>query len=125
MSGHEAEVSEPFLDGMRNRMYVSFHKYGPVADAYPHKIDAMETLAAVLDKYLKSGNTEYLMDVANYAMIEFMHPAHPNAFFKATDSDESVGRVEHGSNTPGQWANRDLLPVTAEDRKFIANGGTP
>jgi hypothetical protein len=31
--------------------------------------------------------------VANFAMIEFMHPRHPQAHYKATDSDGSPGRV--------------------------------
>jgi len=39
------------------------------------------------------GNVEYLVDAANFAMIEFMHPAHPSAYFKATDADGSPGRV--------------------------------
>lgn len=108
---HENEVDEDFLDGMRKRMYVSFHKYGPVRDAYPSKVNALRTLAAAVEKYQATGNTEYLMDVANYAMIEYMCPAHQDAFFKSTDSDESIGRFERGGDAPVQYSNRDLLPI--------------
>lgn len=34
-----------------------------------------------------------MIDVANFAMIEYMYPRHPNAHFEATDSDASPGLV--------------------------------
>ena len=48
----------------------------------------------VLKKYNSTGNTEYLVDAANYLMFEFMYPQHPKAHFKATDSKDSAGIVE-------------------------------
>lgn len=89
----ESEFSDPFVHGMKARMAVSFHKYGPLAEAYPTKVDAIESLKRRLDRYAETGNTEWLMDVANFAMIEFMRPRHPKAHFKATDSDASPGRI--------------------------------
>jgi len=82
-------------------MDVSFYKYGPVAAAYPHKVDAIGSLMQRLRLYangddakgIKPGNTEYLMDAANFAMIEFMYPRHPDAYFKGTDDDASPGRM--------------------------------
>ena len=88
-----SEFSEPFIVGMANRMAVSFHKYGAVAAAYPLRVDAVACLKQRLATYEETGNTEFLMDAANFAMIEFMHPAHPDAVFVATDSDASPGRV--------------------------------
>lgn len=90
-----SEYSEEFLQGMLNRMGVSFHKYGPLAQAYPDDVDAIKSLRQRLDKYRRTGNTEYLIDAANFAMIEFMRPAHPKAHFKPTDSRESPGRTLH------------------------------
>lgn len=95
----ESEVSKPFLQGMANRMSVSFHKYGLVTDAYPHKVDALATLEARLDRYRETGNTEWLIDAANMAMIEFMCPSVDGAEFRATDSDESIGRVTTDGET--------------------------
>jgi hypothetical protein len=78
---------------MYDRMAVSFCKYGKVADAYPAKVDAIESLKKRLDKYMETGNSEWLMDVANFAMIEFMYPRHTTAHYRPTDSAESPGRV--------------------------------
>ncbi|TIN00981.1 MAG: hypothetical protein E5Y34_11030 [Mesorhizobium sp.] len=100
----KTEFSEDFVQGMRNRMVVSFYKYGPVAKGFPDKVNAITSLTDRLRKYAETGNTEFLMDAANFALIEFMHPAHPNAFFEGTDSDESPGRrskrgvVDHRGN---------------------------
>ena len=45
-------------------------------EAYPHKVDAIASLRKRLHLYEETGNAEYLVDVANFAMIEFMHPSH-------------------------------------------------
>ena len=94
----ETEFSEEFTQGMRDRMVVSYYKYGPIIDAYPNKVNAIESLKLRLDKYAETGNTEYLMDVGNFAMIEFILPNHKKAFYKATDSDKSPGRVWNRGN---------------------------
>ncbi len=90
---------------MRNRMAVSFHKYGPVKAVFPHKVSALNSLQTRLREYERTGNTEFLIDAANFAMIEFMHPSHKEAHFKGTDSNESPGRVWHGSSRPTQRPN--------------------
>ena len=89
----KTQYSEQFLQGMVARMEMSFFKYGDVADAYPSRFDALESLNERLKKYKNTKNTEFLIDVANFAMIEFMFPSIENAFFQATDSDQSPGRV--------------------------------
>src|SRR5262245_26644712 len=88
----ETEFNQSFVQGMADRMAVSYAKYGAVADAYPKRVDAIASLRKRLDKYEQTGNTEWLMDVANFAMIEFQHPKHPNAHYEATDSKASPGR---------------------------------
>jgi len=88
----QSEFSEQFVQGMRARMAVSYFKYGPLANAYPGKVSAVESLKVRLEKYAETGNTEYLIDVANFAMIEFMRPAHPGAHYSPKDSDDSPGR---------------------------------
>ena len=40
----------------------------------------------------KDGNTEHLVDAANYLMFRFMYPM-PGEGFRATGSSESVGTV--------------------------------
>jgi hypothetical protein len=86
-------------------MAMSFFKYGRVAEAYPAKVDAIKSLHQRLDRYAETGTTEWLMDVANFAMIEFMHPRHANAHFHATDSAESPGRIGSSGKAIGATAN--------------------
>jgi hypothetical protein len=99
------EFDPDFAQGMADRMQTSWFKYGNVADAYPNRVDAIASLQRRLEKYIQTGNTEFLMDVANFAMIEFMRPRHPNAYFKPTDSKESPGRKWVGDVDSSQRAN--------------------
>ncbi len=88
----ETEFSPAFVQGMKERMLVSFYKYGPLADGFPHKVSAIASLNDRLRKYAETKNTEFLIDAANFAMIEFMHPSIEGAFFEGTDADQSPGR---------------------------------
>lgn len=101
----KTEFAHSFLQGMLDRMGMSYFKYGAVATAFPNKVNAVDTLKTKLNQYLTTGNKEYLMDVANYAMIEFMHPRHPQAHFRPTDSNESQGRIWIGEIIPVQDKN--------------------
>lgn len=103
-----SEFCQKFIQGMADRMGVSFHKYGKVADAYPEKVDAIASLKRRLEKYERDGNTEWLMDVSNFAMIEFMHPRHKDAHFEATDSKASPGRKWIGETQASARGNTEL-----------------
>jgi len=118
----ESEFSDPFIQGMFDRMAVSYFKYGKVAVGYPEKVDAVASLVARLVRYVGTervttavavavrslgaklevggdGNTEWLMDVANFAMIEYMRPRHTKAHFKGTDGDTQGRLTTRGINT--------------------------
>ena len=103
----QPEFCEEFVQGMADRMGVSFFKYGAVADAYPDRVDAIASLKKRLSKYEMDGNTEWLMDVGNFAMIEFMRPRHPKAHYRPTSSEESPGRAWHGDVDLSSRGNRD------------------
>ena len=98
-----SEFSDAFVQGMADRMSMSFFKYGAVAVAYPNKVDALASLKLRVNKYLETGNTELLMDVANFAMIEFMHPRLEHAHFSPRDG--GPGRVWFGEVDPSQRSN--------------------
>lgn len=100
-----SEFCVPFVQGMVDRMNMSYFKYGLVAEAYPNKVDAIASLKQRLDKYAETGNLEYLMDAGNFAMIEFMRPKHPQAYFETTDSDGSPGRMGVDGKSIGATAN--------------------
>lgn len=102
------EFSEDFIQHMKDRMLVSFYKYGPVAEGYPHKVDAMGSLSERLRMYAETGNTEYLVDAANFAMIEFMLPRHEGAFFKGTDDDGSPGRRDAKTGKLDKRSNAEI-----------------
>lgn len=129
----QSEYSPTFIQGMIDRMHVSFFKYGKVADAYPTPVNAIESLfgrllkysgkdgvqkavAAAIDKFERGamigapggdGNTEWMMDVANFAMIEYMRPRHPKAHFQGTDASASPGRAMDGLAFANPRANLD------------------
>ena len=88
-----SEYSEEFDKLRKNRMEVSFFKYGSARDNYGSgRVDAIKTLELCVEKFKKTGNTEYLVDAANYAMLRFMYPL-PGEYFKSTCSNESAGIV--------------------------------
>lgn len=76
---------------MANRMAFSQEKYGDLADGYPHRVDAMANVKERIALYEETGNIEWLLDAANFAIIEALYPAHPDAHFRSTDSTESPG----------------------------------
>ncbi len=79
---------------MANRMCMSEPKYGDIADTYPSRGNAIKGLLDRLELYRETGNTEWLIDVANMALIEHLHPSHQQAHFRATGSEESPGFPE-------------------------------
>lgn len=113
----KTEFSPEFVEGMKNRMVVSFYKYGPLKLAYPHKVNALESLQDRLKKYAETGNTEFLIDAGNFAMIEFMHPSHPNAFFAGTDDDASPGRR---STQTGKASKQDNQTIGTNPNSSLA-----
>ena len=87
------DYSSEFDNLRKNRVIQSRYKYGPSRVNFGEKlVDAIGSLELCLEKFKVTGNTEYLLDVANYAMFRYMYPQN-SEFFKATNSDESAGTV--------------------------------
>ena len=86
----KTEYSEKFDEIRQNMMIMSYYKYGPLKDNYGNYkcMNAIENLKIRLQKYIDTGNTEYLADVANFAMIEFMNPQIEGASYKPTDNPD-------------------------------------
>ena len=69
-------------------------KYGYIKEnCENHCVDLIATLQKRVKAYEDTGNTEFLADVANFAMIEYMYPQLPGAHYTPTDSDKSPGIV--------------------------------
>jgi histidinol dehydrogenase len=93
MNAIEREYSAQFDKERKNRVEVSFYKYGPARDNFGSgRVDAIATAERCIEAFKKDHNTEHLVDAANYLMFRYMYPM-PGEFFKATDSDGSVGTV--------------------------------
>lgn len=85
------EYSIEFDKKRQEAILVSYHKYGPGKKNFEEgRVDAIGSLKKNLKKFEETGNTEYLVDIANYAMFRFMYPM-PGESYKPTDSDQSAG----------------------------------
>lgn len=102
-----SQVNMKFIQGMADRMAMSYHKHGDMRKAPGTVFDHMANIQKRIELYKQTGNTEWLMDAANFCMIEFTNPYHPEAHYSPTDSDASPGIKYVG----GQWVDRaDTAP---------------
>lgn len=89
----KSEYSEEFDKLRKNRVEVSFYKYGPAKKNFGEgRVDALKTAELCLEAFKRDGNTEHLIDAANYLMFRFMYPL-PGECFSGTDDAGSVGTV--------------------------------
>jgi hypothetical protein len=89
----ESEYSSVFDELRRNRVAVSFYKYGPAKKNFGEgRVDALKTAELCIEAFKKDHNTEHLVDAANYLMFRYMYPL-GDEHFEATDSSGSVGTV--------------------------------
>lgn len=87
----DKEYSVEFDMRRQNAILVSYHKYGPSKENFkPGMVDAIGSLKKNLKKFEETGNTEYLIDIANYAMFRYMYPQ-GNESYRPTDSNQSAG----------------------------------
>jgi len=89
----KTEFYPAFVSDMVRFMMVSYHKYGKVAEAYPEKYDALSDVRTRIGKYRETGDFNFLVDAANFCMIECMHPRHEKGHWGRNDDDTSPGRV--------------------------------
>ena len=82
--------STVFIRAMKARAYHGYHRYGS-AKLHAQLTDMFENAEIRLAKYKETGNTEMLVDAANFLMFEFMYPKHKQAHFRPLNSDESPG----------------------------------
>lgn len=86
----KTEYSTSFDEHRKKAMINSYYKYGPARKNYQeHRcIDAVANICKRLERYEETGNTEFLVDVANFAMLEFMFPSKDGAGYKPTGADD-------------------------------------
>lgn len=111
------QIDIPFIQGMLNRMAVGFHNYGHMR-RYENKSNSLKNVKIRLEKYEQSHNTEFLIDAANFTMMEFVKPGFEDAFFKSTTKEESPGVIVNGKLVKGK-EDYEVPPVM---RKFLREG---
>lgn len=98
--------SDNFVKKMMNAIETSHYKYGLASKTYPELAQAHKCIQERLNLYLKTHNTEYLVDVANFAMLEFMFPAFEDAKYIPQDSGSSpglAGGIGYKQLMEGEW----------------------
>lgn len=89
----KTDYSEEFDKKRKALVQQSYFKYGKASRNFATgNVDAIGSLEKCLSKFKETGNTEYLCDIANYAMFRFMFPQ-KGEYFMHTDSDGSAGIV--------------------------------
>lgn len=87
----DKEYSKEFDKLRQNRVEVSYFKYGPARKNFGEgRVDAIKTAELCIEAFKRDGNTEHLIDAANYCMFRFMYPLSSEGF---TGTDSSVGTV--------------------------------
>jgi len=84
-------VDDTFIEKMCNAMVMSAFKYGDVKPMCG-KV-AIEKMNKEIEMFMEDGNTEHMVNVANYAMLRYMFPGEGEAYM-GTDSDRSVVRTK-------------------------------
>ena len=100
------EYSEEFDELRKNRVEMSFYKYGAARKNFATgNVQAIPTMELCVKKYQETGNREFLLDASNYLMFEYMFPQNPKAHFLATSSEESAGIVGMSVNEMERFKN--------------------
>lgn len=85
------DFSNEFVQKMQNAIEMSHEKYGWASKTYPGLAQAYKSIKKRLELYEKTHNKEYLVDIANFAMLEYLYPSFADAKYDPKDSDASPG----------------------------------
>lgn len=87
----QRDFSDEFIAKMKNAIETSHYKYGWASKTYPELAQAHKCIAERLELYYKTHNKDYLIDIANFAMLEYLYPEYSDAHYTPTDSNASPG----------------------------------
>lgn len=94
----ESEWSDEFEQLMRNRLIMGAFRYGVMSRPC---VDDEFALYAIkrIKKYIKTGNTEFLVDAANLCLMEFERGMHPNKHLNIHGQAEKVKKTRCKDNS--------------------------
>lgn len=90
-SKHNKRTVVEFLQGMVNRLAVGSIRYGFPTPGQRY----MSRMQAEVEAYVKTGNREHLINIANYAYLENIVPEHEHSHY--ADKVESATRKRFGT----------------------------
>lgn len=82
----KSEWSSEFEQLMRHRLIMGALRYGRIHLPNKRTYNRVPSMVRRLKKYAESGNKEFLVDVANLCLLEFVECHHPKAHFHAIDN---------------------------------------
>jgi len=86
------EWSDEFEQLMRNRLKQGSFRYGKIKHHGSlndkAEYDRIDSAIVRLQKYIDTGNTEYLVDVSNMMLLEYIEGKHPLKHFASIDDGE-------------------------------------
>lgn len=77
-----------FQQLMRNRLIMGALRYGRMNQAGKPQYKRTDKILKCLVQYVATGNQEMLVDLANYALLEFQEPGQVNAHWNAEDDGD-------------------------------------
>ena len=85
-----SEWSVDFEQLMRNRLILGAVRYGKINLPGKPIYNRVASIQKRLVKYSETGNKEFLVDIANLCLLEFVECRHPKAHFDSIDDGEHV-----------------------------------
>ena len=90
----KSEWSLEFETLMRNRLIMGYYRYGSFATQNRTTKEMLDSIIYRAEQYMKTGNDELLVDIANLSMKEFAVGEHPNKHFESEDDGSHVGEED-------------------------------
>ena len=94
----KSEWCSEFISLMRNRLIIGAIRYETLAvkrASIEAKYDNISAAYSRLHLYELTGNTEHLVDAANFCLIEFTAGKHPNKHFKSIDDGDHHAQSQY------------------------------
>ncbi len=72
----QSEWSPVFEKLMRNRLIIGAFRYGKLNATGKKEWNRLDKILSDVQRYIETGNTEVLVDIANHALLEFEEGIH-------------------------------------------------
>lgn len=84
----ETEWDPEFERLMRNRLIMGVFRYGLLKDKHTQGHLIVDAMLRVIEKYRKTGNLEFLVDLANYSLLEYVAQRGAGGVFVSVDDGD-------------------------------------